>query len=135
MRLPHRLGRELDAWQRDGLIGDDQRRAILARYEPAIAASDLVCYTLITLAILAAGTGVVVFLSWNWSAIPPLVKTSGAFMIVGACYAAAAMKARAGNTAHAERLAFFGALLSGGALFVGAEVVRSEERRGGKECA
>ena len=100
MRLPHRLGRELDAWQREGLIGDDQRRVILARYEPAIAASALVSNTLIALAVLAAGTGIVVFLSWNWSAIPPLVKTSGAFIAVGACYAAAAMKARAGKGAR-----------------------------------
>lgn len=131
MRLPHRLGRELDAWHRDGLISDDQHRAILARYEPAASASQQVSTILITLAILAAGTGVVVFLSWNWNAIPPLLKTGGAIAGVAACYAAAAIKARAGQYVHAERLAFFGALLSGGALFVGAEVVRADPERTG----
>lgn len=126
MRLPHRLGRELDAWHRDGLISGDQRHAILARYEPAATASAQVSNILITLAVLAAGTGVVSLLAWNWNAIPPLVKTGGAIAVVAASYAAAAMKARAGNSTHAEWLAFFGALLSGGALFVGAEMVHAD---------
>jgi uncharacterized membrane protein len=129
MRLPHRLGRELDAWHGDGLITDDQRRAILARYEPATSASSLVSNTFIALAILAAGAGVVSLLAWNWNAIPPLVKTGGAVAGVAASYAAAAMKARAGKGLHAEWLAFFGALLSGGALFVGAEMVHVDPER------
>jgi uncharacterized membrane protein len=131
MRLPHRLGRELDAWQRDGLISDDQRRAILSRYEPAASASQQASTILVTLAILAAGTGVVVFLAWNWNAIPPLVKLGNAILAVAASYAASAVKARAGKHVHAERLAFFGALLSGGALFVGAEMVHADPERTG----
>jgi uncharacterized membrane protein len=131
MRLPHRLGRELDAWHRDGLISDDQRHAILARYESDASASSQVSSTLITLAILAAGAGVVSLLAWNWNAIPPLVKTGGAIALVAASYAAAAVKARAGKDQHAEWLAFFGALLSGGALFVGAEMVHADPERTG----
>ena len=129
MRLPHKLGRELDAWHRDGLISDDQHRAILARYEPAASASSQVSNALIALAILAAGAGIVSLLVWNWNAIPLLVKTSGAIALVGASYAAAAMKARAGKDQHAEWLALFGALLSGGALFVGAEMVHVDPER------
>jgi uncharacterized membrane protein len=126
MRLPHRLGRELDAWHRDGLISGDQRRAILARYEPAASASSQASNTLIALAVLAAGTGVVSLLAWNWNTISPLVKTGGAIAGVAASYAASVIKSRAGKTRHAEWLAFFGALLSGGALFVGAELVHAD---------
>jgi len=129
MRLPHRLGRELDAWQRDGLISDDQRRAILARYDPVASASSQVSTTLIALAILAAGAGFLSLLAWNWNAIPPLVKIGGAIAGVTGSYAAAAMKARAGKVQHAEWLAFFGALLSGGALLVGAEMVHVDPER------
>ena len=82
MRLPFRRGRELDAWHRDGLISDDQRRAILARYEPAAPASAQVSNTLIALAVLAAGAGVVSLLVWNWRAIPLPVKTGGAIALV-----------------------------------------------------
>ena len=128
MRLPHRLGRELDAWHSDGLISEDQRRAILARYQPATDAEQ-VSHTLISLAILAAAAGVVVFLARNWAGIPPPVKTSGAIGSVIACYLAAAAAARAGKDAYAEWFAFLGALLSGGALYVGANVVHVDPER------
>jgi uncharacterized membrane protein len=131
MRLPARIGRELDAWHHDGLISDDQRRAILSRYEPAVSAAQLGSNILITLAVLAAGAGVAVLLIWNWTAIPPPAKIVGAIAVVITCYAAAAVMARAGKHTHAERLAFFGALLSGGALFVAADVLHADPRRTG----
>jgi hypothetical protein len=126
MRRPPWLGRELDGWHRDGLIDDGQRRAILGRYEPAASASEQISNTLTTLAVLAGGSGAAVLLAWNWIAIPPLVKIGGAMAGVAACYAAAVAKARAGMDTHAERLAFVAALLSGGALFVGADVVHAD---------
>ena len=74
MRLPTWLVTESEAWQRDGLITDEQRRAILARYEPSATAAEQASSALTWLAVLAAGIGAIVLVAWNWTSIPDLVK-------------------------------------------------------------
>jgi uncharacterized membrane protein len=126
MRPPPWLGTETDAWQRDGLITDEQRRAILARYEPEAGESQRAATMLVWLALLMGGVGVTVLLAWNWTAIPQLAKILLTFGSVAASYGAAAIAARGGHQLRAERLAFFGALISGAALFVSTEIVHMD---------
>lgn len=73
MRLPHGLPAELDAWQRDGLITVEQRRAILARYDPAGNEAQQASTVLTWLALVVAGIGAVVLVAWNWVASPAIV--------------------------------------------------------------
>lgn len=124
MRLPPWLGRELDAWQRDGLITGDQRRAILARYAPSPASSELVSRVLVWLAVVAAGVGVVVLLVWNWAEIPAAAKVAVSILGVAAAYWAAFAFSRRGRAVEAERAALVGALLAGAALYIGLETAR-----------
>lgn len=118
MRLPPGLLTELQAWQRDGLITDDQRRAILARYEPEQSASQQTSLMLTWLAVIVAGAGASVLVAWNWTAIPSAVKIVVSAGSMLGSFAAAAIGARAGRHLRAERLALLGALLAGGVLFV-----------------
>lgn len=118
MRLPPWLGRESASWQHDGLINEDQRLAILARYRPPLTAAQLVTRTLIWLAILSAGIGLVVLVARNWAAIPPPVRIGVATGGSLAGYAVAAVLARRGKPVESEYAALFAALLAGGAIFV-----------------
>ena len=121
MRLPPWLGRELASWQRDGLISEDQHRAILSRYSSPLSAAQLVTRTFAWLAILSAGIGLVVLVARNWAAIPSAVKIAVAGSGTLAGYAAAAILARRGKPQQSEYAALFAALLAGGALYVGVE--------------
>ncbi len=129
MRLPQGLRAESEAWQRDGLITAEQRRAILARYEPAASPAQQASATLTWLAVLAAGIGASVLVAFNWTAIPPSVKvlmTAGPML---ALYVAAAMAARAGRHVLAERLALLAALFAGAVLFVTEDLFHVDPQR------
>lgn len=126
MRLPPWLGRELASWQRDGLITEDQRRAILSRYPSPLTAAQLASRTFVWLAILSAGVGVVVLLARNWAAIPSVVKVATATAITVAAYAAAAILGRRGKVAESEYAALLAALLAGGALYAGVEATGAD---------
>src|SRR5262245_35731816 len=118
MRRPDWLVSESEAWQRDGLIDEGQRREILARYSDAPSAADRAASALTWLAVIAAGIGAVVLVAWNWTSIPSIVKV---FMSAGpmvGLYAAGMRAARSGRAVLAERLALGGALFAGGVLFL-----------------
>lgn len=127
---PDWLAAESDIWRRDGLINDDQRRAILARYAAPAPADDRTAASVLTwLAVLAAGMGAVVLVAWNWASIPDTVKgliTAGPMI---ALYAAAVIAARTGRQVRAERLALLAALFAGGALLVTEDLVHLNPAR------
>jgi len=118
MRLPTWLVTESEAWQRDGLITDEQRRAILARYAPSPNASQQASSAITWLAVLLAGIGAIVLIAWNWTAIPASVKVLLSAGPMLGLYAAAAASARTGRDVRTERLALLAALFAGGVLFV-----------------
>lgn len=129
MRLPQWLLAESEAWQRDGLITDEQRRAILGRYEPAHTAAQQASSTLTWLAVLLAGIGAIVLVAWNWTAIPAPVKvlvTAGPML---GLYATSAMAARARRHVRAERLALLAALFAGAVLFVTEDLLHVDVQR------
>lgn len=121
MRVPLWLGRESASWERDGLISEDQRRAILARYRSTFSTPQLVSRTLIWLAVVSGGVGIALLLAWNWRVIPSVVKVSTATAMTLATYGAAAFLSRRGKTAECEYAALLAALLAGGALVVWVE--------------
>lgn len=123
MRLPDWLVTESEAWQRDGLITEDQRREILARYPASVSAADRAAAALTWLAVIAAGIGAVVLVAWNWTSIPNLVKVLMSVGPMVGLYAAAVSAVRSGHAARAERLALGGALFAGGVLFLTEDLV------------
>jgi len=118
MRAPRGLVVESEAWQRDGLISVEQRRAILARYESPATAALQASRTLTWLAVIVAGVGAIVLVAWNWTAIPDAVKVLAAGGPMLGLYAASAMAARARHDIRAERFALVAALFAGGVIFV-----------------
>jgi len=126
MRLPPWLGRESAAWERDGLISENQRRAILSRYRSPLTASQLVSRTLVWLAVLSGGVGVALLLAWNWRAIPSVVKVATATALTAGAYGAAAFFGRRGKAAECEYAALLAGFLAGGALVVGVEAAGAD---------
>ncbi len=129
MRLPEWLPTESEAWQRDGLITPDQRRAILARYTPSATAAEQASSALTWLAVLAAGIGAIVLIAWNWTSIPDVVKILFSTGPMLGLYVAAALAARAGRDVRAERLVLLAALFAGAVLFVTEDLVHIDPQR------
>jgi uncharacterized membrane protein len=129
MRQSPWLVTESEAWQRDGLITDDQRRAILARYAPAPSASTQASSALTWLAVIVAGIGAVVLVAWNWTAIPAAVKVLISAGPMLGLYAASAMAAKSGLRVRAERLALLASLFAGGVLFVTEDLSHVDPQR------
>ena len=104
---------ESQRWQRDGLISDETRRAILARYpkqesDPA--------RILIPLAVLTAGVAIVLLVAWNWHALPAAVKLGLTSLLTIALYFGAAWSAGRRSRASTE-LWLLAAALGGFTLF------------------
>lgn len=121
MRMPNGLGTESEAWERDGLITADQRRAILARYDHRTDVQEAEAM-LRWLALIVAGVGAVVLVGWNWNAIPGVLKivlTAGPTV---ALYAGAAILAARGRGDVSEYLALLAALFAGGVIYVIADL-------------
>jgi uncharacterized membrane protein len=128
MRPPEGLVAESESWCRDGLISEEQRRAILARYDVDTGAAQA-SRILRWLALIVAGIGVVVLVAWNWTAIPPAVKIVGTVGPMIGLYAAAAAAARSGRRARTEGLAVAAALFTGAVLFVTDDLLHVDPAR------
>lgn len=85
------LEHESANWQADGLISPETRQAILARYpvQPADPSR-----TLIPLAVLTAGVGLVLLAAWNWARLSDAVKVGFTATLTMGLYAAAWRAAR-----------------------------------------
>lgn len=129
MRTPPGLIAESEAWQREGLITAEQRRAILARYESTADETPQPGALLTWLAAILAGIGGVVLVAWNWTAIPPAAKVAITAGPMLGLYAAAAFAARARRDLIAERLALLAALFAGGVLFVTDDLLHVDSAR------
>ena len=128
MRAPPGLVAESQSWCREGLISEEQRRAILARYDVETDATEA-SRILTWLALIVAGIGVVVLIAWNWTAIPTVVKivfTTGPMI---GFYAAAAAAARSDRRARAEGLAVAAALFAGAVLLVTDDLLHVDPAR------
>jgi uncharacterized membrane protein len=73
------LGRLVREWTGEGLISEDQGRAILARH-PARAGAWLLAYMLIGGVLAVAGVSLLI--ASNWQAIPALVKLAGVLVLL-----------------------------------------------------
>lgn len=107
------LDSESQRWQQDGLISDETRRAILARYpkqesDPA--------RVLIPLAVLTAGVGIVLLVAWHWQELPVAVKLGLTSLLTIALYSGAAWSAGRRSAAHTE-VWLLAAALGGFTLF------------------
>jgi uncharacterized membrane protein len=88
-----RLGVEMDAWRREGLVTPEQARAILARYGLRATAARAVrlgpvATFLSVLGAIVFGTGVVYFFAANWEVLPAWNKVALVFSGTAAAYAA-----------------------------------------------
>jgi len=114
MRRPEWLTRESEQWEADGVITPEQRRSILARYPDTPDKDDqLTARTLVWLAWLVAGFGLILLVTWNWAEIPGSLKVAGTSLVALALYGAAWRASRRGASGQAEWLAFGGALAAG----------------------
>ncbi len=90
-RFITQLPAEVAYWQRDGLITDEQARAVLDRYsraEAGAAARSRMAAILATLGVVSVGLGVILFLASNWTAIPKEVKLALMVIAVPGAYGA-----------------------------------------------
>jgi len=125
MRRPEWLTRESGQWEADGLITPDQRRSILDRYPDTPEKDDqLTARTLVWLAWLVAGFGLILLVTWNWAEIPVGLKVAGTSAVTLALYGAAWQSSRAGAGARSEWLAFGGALASGAVTVAVTELMK-----------
>jgi len=84
--LKGELAADARGWVSDGLIGEDQARAILARYGASY--DDAVkgwrgYLVLLSLAAVMAGVGLILLLSHNWEEIPSWLKLGGILVLLG----------------------------------------------------
>jgi uncharacterized membrane protein len=116
MRRPEWLERESEAWQIEGLVSEDQRRLILARY-PQAGDPQRAAHILVWLALLVAGFGLILLVAWNWYRIPDPVKIGATIGLTAVLYGLAAAFARAARRpVVVEGVAFAAALAAGAAL-------------------
>ncbi len=83
-RFITQLPAEVADWRQDGLITEEQARALLARYslpEARAAARSRMAAILATMGVVAVGLGVILFFASNWAAIPKEAKL--ALMVIG----------------------------------------------------
>ncbi len=113
MSFESRLDSESAKWQHDGLITEETRRAILARYpqEPTDPSR-----VLIPLAVLTAGFGVVLLVAWNWEHLTPVMKLGLTSLLTLALYAGSAWSAGRDTAAYTEAW-LLGATLGSFTLF------------------
>ncbi len=115
MRRPVWLDQESDAWQREGLISADQRRAILARYSVPIDRSP--AGILMWLAALAGGVGFVLLVGWNWDRIPRGLQLGAVFGATAGLFVAALVSHARGSVILTQRFVFLAAIAAAG-IFV-----------------
>jgi uncharacterized membrane protein len=112
MRRPEWLTRESERWEADAIITPEQRRAILDRY-PDTGIEHLTSLTLIWLAWLVAGFGLILLVSWNWTQMPVALKLGGTIATTLVLYGMAWRAAKQGAHRRSELLSFAGALALG----------------------
>lgn len=112
MRRPEWLARETEGWEADGLITPEQRGKILNRYPPT-ENEQLTSLTLVWLAWLIAGFGLVLLVAWNWTGINAGLKVGATSAVAVGLYGFALLSAKKDSGRQAEALAFAGALALG----------------------
>lgn len=123
------LVNESQAWLREGLISEDQRRAILSRYEASSADGGQAASVLTWMAVLAAGIGGLVLVAWNWvsmAAASKILLSTGPML---GLYTASALAVRAGRDVRAARLALLAALFAGAVLLVTEDLAHIDPER------
>ena len=114
MQRPKWLTRETERWESEGAITPEQRQAILESYSEQD--EQLTSRTLVWLAWLVAGCGLVLLVFWNWTLIDSRYKAGGAAAIALALFGGAWYSDRTGADRRAEMLAFGGALATGAVI-------------------
>lgn len=107
------LDSESARWQADGLISEDTRQAILARYPKQSADPP---NALMPLAVLTAGVGVILLVAWNWQALPWWLKLGLTKILMLSLYGGAAWSVGR-QRARATELWLLGAVLASFAFF------------------
>ena len=117
------LTAEADAWVRDGLIDDNLRARIVARYHVDRAATERRGLMILTaLAGLAGAIAVLLLIGYNWSAIPRMVKVVLIVGTVAATFIGSSLAYARGRSGAGELLAFLGTLFYGNAIWLLAQV-------------
>src|SRR5262245_12861100 len=114
-----RLAGELGSWTAEGLISEEQARAILSRYQGQAVAERrgrLIAVVAIVGAVVV-GLGVILFFAANWSAIPHFLRLG---MLVAATVGAYAVgdRLRDASTRIAHAFVILGVLLFGASIFL-----------------
>ena len=76
------LKNKVDKWLSEGLISHTQKEAIL-NYEKTSKGGSWILYGFLTVAVFSAGLGIIALIAANWRDIPPLVKLTCYFVLLG----------------------------------------------------
>lgn len=123
------LGGEVASWQHDGVISEEQARAIMARYRDPAGSDEAerggrLVTTLAALGSILLGVGVVLFLAANWPAIPRWLKVVAVLGSILAAYASGYWLAFEKMTYPrvGRALIFLGSVLFGAGIWLIAQV-------------
>lgn len=123
--LKGELAAEAQAWVADGVIGEEQAAAILARYgarfgdAPRAPRGYLV---LLSLAAVMAGVGLILLLSHNWEQIPHWLRLGGIGALLALINAQGLRAWWQGREKIARVWLLFGAIWYGAAIFLVAQI-------------
>jgi uncharacterized membrane protein len=121
------LTAELDAWRAQGVVSDDQVKTVLGLYASPGEVSDLrrskALVTLVALAALMVGAGVLLLIGYNWQAMPSAAKLVVIFGAVVAAHSAGLwLRYRAGLREVSEAAFLLGSLLFGAGIWLIAQI-------------
>lgn len=121
------LAGELDAWRDSGVVTDDQVKAVLGLYATPQEAGELRRskgqVTLLALAALMVGMGVLLLVGYNWEAMPAGLKVAAVFSSVVAAHGAGMLvRYRLGLRGFSEAAFLLGCLLFGAGIWLVAQI-------------
>lgn len=120
----HWLLNELEAWVREGIIDDDQARAIRSRYPAPEQAGTWGRVAFAAAGAVLIGLGVILLFAYNWEKMHKFLKLAVVFTALIAAHGAALAT---GRTAAKETLHVLGTMFFGAGIWLVAQVYHIEE--------
>lgn len=125
MRKETWLRQEVQQWQAEDLLSEQQAQQILARY--ASHGSQLARTVFSVIGAVIFGLGVILFFAWNWASMGHVSKLGVIFTALLTAHIAGAYYRQRGQVALGEGLSALGTLLFGSGIFLVSQIYHIEE--------
>jgi uncharacterized membrane protein len=118
--------REIESWQHENLISEDQAQTLLKRY-PEPAASNLGLILFAGFGALIIGLGIILLLAYNWQAIPRGIKLAIILGSIAAAHGTGLTLIQKQRPALGEAICLLGTMLFGAGIWLIAQVYHIDE--------